>query len=222
METANLALLSNHFSYKEIEIKSKKDFFEQVKFLYPENYLDFQYGVCLVENSTEKILDICYLTNKKFSYNNALSFYLKQLKNLELNSVALMLVLCSNNQSKLFENIYEFPENYPSEFAKAYLKSTYGKIIFNSQFIDLLSFCLPQNETQLLQLNEYKRLYNLRDANFFKKLENIFLPDGYSLYQLLKNFTPFYSSDDDFGFVTFPNHKSAYLFMESAKKYLSQ
>ena len=69
-------------------------------------------------------------------------------------------------------------------------------------------------------INEYRRLYNGRHGDFYKKLEGLFLPDGYSLYKLLETYTPYHSMSNGFGFLTAPKHKLAYQFIEKAKKYL--
>jgi hypothetical protein len=221
MQKTKFGFLSNHFHYYQFEIIPGSEFHNQVKKQYQDNYGDYKYGICLIENETKSILDICCLTNDDTSDFSSFHFYLNQLPNLDLNSIALLLALISNTHSRLTNNFFQIPHNYPSQFAKIFLKDTFGQVVFTFQFMQLLSFCLPQSENSHNQINEYRRLYNLRQADFFKKLEGLYLPDGYSLYKLLKTYTPYHSMPNNFGFLTRPTHKLAYEFIEKAKKYIN-
>lgn len=220
MQKTTFGFLSNHFHYQLFKISQNNEFYEQAKKQYPENYANYKYGICLIENESKSILDICCLTNEDTTDFSSFHFYLNQLPNLDLNSVALLFALVSNGETRLHNNAFQIPGNYPSEFGKMFLKETFGQVVFTFQFMQLLSFCLPQNENNHNNINEYRRLYNGRHGDFYKKLEGLFLPDGYSLYKLLETYTPYHSMSNDFGFLTAPKHKLAYQFIEKAKKYL--
>ena len=45
---------------------------------------------------------------------------------------------------------FSIPTNYPSEFAKAYLKDTYGQVVYTYQFMSLLSCILIGDDNFLL------------------------------------------------------------------------
>lgn len=220
MQKTKFGFLSNHFHYYHFEITPNNEFYNQTVTHYGDCYLDYKYGIGLIENETKSILEICCLTNDEDSDFSSFRFYLDQLPNLELNSVALLFALTSNNHSRRINNVFHIPKNYPSEFGKAFLKDTFGQVIFTFQFMELLSFCLPKDENSHNQINEYRRLYNTRQADFYKKLESLYLPDGYSLYELLKAYTPYDTMTNDFGFITYPTHKLAFKFIEKAKHYL--
>lgn len=219
MDDSKFGFLSNHFSFHHFELSQSCEFYEQVKTFYPDTYFDYKYGVCFIEKETKTVLNIVCLTNDDNSDFSSFQHYLNQLPNLDLNNVAFLFALTSDNNSRLLNNVFQIPENYPSEFAQSFLKETSGQIIYTYQLMELLSFCLPQSENNHNQINEYRRLYNLRQADFYKKLEELYLPDGYNLYKLLKSYTPYYSTTNDFGFLRVPTHKLAYRFIEKAKKY---
>lgn len=211
--------LKNYFHYQTIELE-KGDIFNKFQSIYRETTNSYKYGLGIIEIETNEILPIG-LTNEKSSYES-FEYYLNQLPSLDLHNVSLLLALVSNN-TLVQNNIFQFPTNYPSLFAKEILKETYGNLVFRHQLMFLLASCLPTEETDSYQLNEYCRQYNNRQNSFFNKLENLYLTDGCNLSELLKIYTPFGKKnrdDFDFGFVTQPLYKLAYQFIQSSNKYI--
>jgi len=222
MQKTKLGVLGNYFQYHLFKIAPNNEFYKEVEREYNNCFANYKYAIGLIENKTRTCLHICCLTNDdKFDFSS-FQFYLNQLPNLDLHSVAFLFALTYNIESRLINNAFQTPENYPSEFAKSFLKDTFGQVVFAFQFTELLRVCLPKEENSHNQINEYRRLYNLREANFYKKLQDLYLPDGYSLYKLLEAYTPCNTKSNDFGFLISPTYKLAYTFIQSAKKYLPE
>lgn len=222
MQKSKFGILANYFHYNQFEINKKDNskLLEKVKEYYNDVYQNYKYATCLIETETNDILYVSCLTNIDNLNVKRFGFYLDQLPNLELNTVSMLLAFSSQSNSTLLNDIFQIPENYPSDFCRMYLKDTFGRVVFTFQFMELLSFCLASEENNTKQITEYKRLFNQRNSSFFEKLNSLYLPDGYSLYKLLKKHTPFESDSTDFGFVTHAKQDIAYKFIKRANKYL--
>ena len=222
MNKLKFGFLGEYFYYQNFKIRETDALDNLLKQTYKENYANYEYALCLVEKNTNAVIDISFLHSKDndFEQTNHFNFYLNQLPGLDLDNVALMFALISTPNNKLIDGVFSIQNNYPSEFAKAYLKRTFGNVIYTYQFMELLSFCLPAEENNYKDLNDYRKLYNIKQTAFLKKLENLYLPDGYSLFTLMKSFTPLRKELDDFGYLIKPNHKLAHLFIQQASKYL--
>lgn len=223
MNKSKFGFLSTHFRYEIVELTPGNDYYATVKDYYKDldydNIQNFKYSNRLIEIQTNEILAFGLTDDNNLDYSS-FQFYLDQLPTLELNDVAFLFALVKENDKFPLKNAFQFPNNYPSRFAQSFLSETYGQIVFTYQLMQLLCFCLPPKENSHNQINDYRRLYNLRQANFFKKLEGLILPDGFSLSKLLKSYTPYHSDNYGFGFVRKPTHKLAYSFIEKSKKYL--
>ena len=88
----------------------------------------------------------------------------------------------------------------------------------------LLSCSLKGDDNQHNYINEYRRLFNCRAKKVFDKIEELYLPDGYSLYKLLESYTPYENNkySGGFGFLRTPTHKVAWDFIVKAKKYITE
>ena len=112
------------------------------------------------------------------------------------------------------------PADYPSEFCKEFLKDTYGRVVYIWQLRELFGFCLQGEENSYKKADEYRRWYNMRMAKVFPIIEQLYLPDGYSLNKLLQKYTPLRTADSDYGFVISPNISYVWDFTQRAKLYV--
>ncbi len=218
MKTNNLAILNNYFKCQYFELNTDINIYKQFKSYYKEQTQDYQYGLGIIELATNQIL-VLGLANdieNDFLFKNQLSL----MPSVTLLNVLMLLALVKSKQPKTF-NPFEIATNYPSDFAMELLKETNGYIIFSYQIMQLLSCCLPLDENNVTQINEYKRQYNCRSTNFFNKLETLYLPDGYCLADLLLKYTVIDNSENAYGFVCNPMYASAYQFIQQSKKYLT-
>lgn len=220
MFNSKFGFLSNHFSFKYFDLKSNNDFYKDAKKILPASCENTKFAICFVENETNAVLQVYGYTSEKKSFDISFQHYLNQLPNLELNNVAFLFAMTNTEDLPLLDNAFEIPKNYPSNFCKSFLKETNGQVVYTYQLMQLLSFCLPTEENSHSQINDYRRQYNMRQASFYERLKTLYLPDGYSLYKLLEDYTPYYRTTGDFGFLTTPTHKMAYSFIEVARKYI--
>lgn len=223
MQQQDFSHLKDHFSFEVFDLNSAHRFSETLiekaekQFFHLE---DFPFGIVFYEKETDFILYSLHSSSMDCNYE-PFEFYLKQLPTLELSDVAYFFSLIDFKiplQSKAFK----FDELYPSEFSKEFLKDTYGNVVYTYQLMQLISFCLRPEERDFNLMNDYRRGYNKRLSKTFEKLKTLYLPDGYSLYELLRNYTPTKTSefDKEFGFVCSPRHSLAYEFIQRAKKYI--
>jgi hypothetical protein len=217
----NYSFLAEHFGFKFFDIKSNDPLVGEMKKYYAEinfeHWQDYQHAAAFIEKKSGDAI-LFDISNNSFDYD-CYGFYLKQLPSLKLSDVAFFFTLLQDG-TFLKDAIFKIPDNYPSTFAKEILKETYGNVVYSHQLLLLLASCLPKEEVSHKQLNEYRKDFGLRRASFFEKLENLFLPDGCNLGELLRQYTPRKIADCDFGFVTLSTHKLAFDFIQKAKKYL--
>ena len=227
MEKSKYSFLNNHFKFIQFELDKSNEYYtpfikycKENKF-YEDCIKEYKYGTCLFEIETKEPF-FTELTNDEADYSS-FEFYLNQLPDLELDNVAYLFSLVSDGATKQLQDAFSIPTNYPSEFAKAYLKDTYGQVVYTYQFMSLLSCSLIGDDNQYNYINDYRRLFNCRAKKVFDKLEELYLPDGYSLYKLLESYTPYNNNEysGGFGFVKTPTHKIAWDFIERAKKYIT-
>lgn len=218
MKTNNLAILKNYFKCQYFELHADINVYKQFESYYKEQTQDYQYGLGIVELSTNQIL-VLGLANE---IENDLLFehQLSQMPSLSLQNVLMLFALVQSKQVSTFNPFYE-PENYPSQFGSELLQETNGYVLFRHQLMQLLSICLPTEENNTKQIVEYTRQYNNRNASFLKKLETLNLPDGYCLADLLKKYTLIENNNCSFGFVIYPMYILAYQFIQQTKKYLT-
>lgn len=179
-----------------------------------------KYGVGIIETQTNNIF-VLEVSNEIENYESV-EYYLQQLPNLDLKTVTMFLCMTGAN-SILVENLFRMPDNFPSPFAASFLKETYGNIFFDYQFIQLLQCSLPNEEKGLKQIVEYKRQFNCGMARFTDKLKELYLPDGYNLYDLFEKYTPGgrrNNTENKFGFAVHPSYISAYQFINYLKNIL--
>jgi hypothetical protein len=222
MQVDSFGFLSSYFHYEHFKISDNATVKTLVKSLYKEDYVNYKYATCLVETETNSIIDvsILYTDDKSLKQIDSFNIYLNQLPSLDLSTVAFMFALVSLPDNKLLNNPFSIQDVNPSDFAKVYLKNTFGNVIYTFQLMELLHFCLPAEESSYNELNSYRKMYSTKQTTFFRKLESLCLPDGYSLYELLKTYTPLRKEHDNFGYLIKPNHKLAYLFIQKANMYV--
>jgi hypothetical protein len=221
MEMIHFGFLADYFELRSFNRGEHPEIDELVQVSYGENVPQHEYAVCLFEKPTGTVLELCglYSDGNKISRFESFGYYLDRLPGMDLHSVAFLFALLSGRPEKLDEP-FTFGPGYPSEFAALYLKDTFGHVVYTDQFMELLSFCPPSEENNHDKRNEYRRLYNQKQGDFLEKLNQLTLPDGCSLYELMKMATPLRREHDAFGLLMEPNHKMAYTFVAAAKKYL--
>jgi hypothetical protein len=218
MKRNNLAVLYAYFKCQYFELTKDAIIYQQFESYYNEQTKDYQYGLGIIELSTNQVL-VLGLANEM---DNHISFeqLLSQMPNLSLQNVLILLALVNNKPLPTFNPYHRF-ENYPSQFASELLKDTNGYVLFRYQLMQLLSSCLPVEENYTKQLVAYTRKYNNRCASVLKKLDNLYLPDGYCLADLLLNYTLVGNDNGFFGFVSHPMYQQAYQFIQQSEKYLT-
>ncbi len=213
--------LNEHFNFEFFDVQSNHPLVEKMKENYERinfiHWKDYKNGAAFIEKKSGDVI-FFDISNNPFNYA-CYPFYLKQLPSLKLSDVAFFFTLLDNGNF-LKDEIFKVPDDYPSVFAKEILSETYGNVVYTHQLVLLLANCLPQEEVSHFQLNEYRKDFGLRRDSFFVKMKNLFLPDGYNIGELLKAYTPYKKTDNDFGFVTLSTHKMAFDFIQKAKKYL--
>ncbi len=226
MGKSNYGFLNNHFKFCQFELIPSNEFYIPfINYCRENQYFiecinDYKYGTCIYELDTKSIITVGLVN--EISSCNSFEIYLNQLPDLQLNNVAYLFSLVSDNTINAVLNAFSFPTEYPSEFAKEFLKDTYGQVVYTYQLMELLSFCLKGDENQHDLINDFRKKFNLRDASFFEKLAGLNLPDGFSLYKLLENYTPCCKNENTrgMGFVITPTHSTAWKFIKRAKKYI--
>ncbi|MEX2379161.1 MAG: hypothetical protein WD530_00340 [Vicingaceae bacterium] len=214
MPHSNYSFLKDRFKYTIYSTTSESSLTSALRthFNDPELIDSFPYAISLIETTTGEPITFMLTTDEKPDCSS-FEFYLNQLPDLNLNNVTLLLALSMPGTQKQV-NIFQFPSEYPSTFAKELLQETYGKLVYDHQFENLIRTCLPQKEQTKENLSYYRKAFNKRQCDFFKKAKTLFLPDNTNLYVFLKDFTPVRESNMEFGFVTTPNHKEAFRFSE--------
>jgi hypothetical protein len=218
MKAKNLAVLNNYFKCQYFDLKANINLHTQFESYYKEQTKEYQYGLGIIELSTNQIL-VLGLSNE-IDNNLLFEHQLSQMPNLNLQNVLMLFALVQSKQVLTF-NPFNEPENYPSQFAIELLKETNGYVLFRYQLMQLLSSCLPVGENNTEQIVEYTRQYNNRNASFLKKLETLYLPDGYCLEDLLLKYTLIDNNNCSFGFVSHTMYILAYQFIQQSKKYLA-
>lgn len=217
----NYSFLAEHFNFEFFYLKSDHPLIEKLKNYYDEinfdGWKDYKYGSAFIEKQSGHsfFFDI---SNDIFNYE-CYEYYLKRLPSLSLPDVSFFFQLILNN-FPLRENIFKIPVNYPSPFAKELLRETYGNVVYSHQLMLLLANSLPFEERSHNLFNEYRKQFGLRKAAFFDKINTLFLPDGFNVGKLLKEYTPIKNDNYEYGFVTMPSHQLAFEFIKRAKKYL--
>jgi hypothetical protein len=220
MQHSNFSLIKDRFKYTVYSTTSKSKMVNALKTHFNDPNLtdSFPYAIALIDTTTGEPLTFMLTTDEKPDVSS-FEFYLNQIPDLNLNNLTLLLALSMPGNQKQ-ENTFQFPSDYPSAFAKQLLQETYGKLVFNDQFENLIRSCLPQKEQTKENLSYYRKAFNKRQSDFFKKAETLHLPDNTNLYDFLKEFTPLRESSMEFGFVMTPNHKAAFRFSELANQIL--
>lgn len=220
MQPSNYSFIKNRFKYTAYSITSESPLSHALKTHFNDPKLTdaFPYAISLIETTTGEPLTFILTTDEKPDVSS-FEFYLKQLPDFNLNNLTLLLALSMPGNQKQ-ENTFQFPSDYPSKFAKQLLQETYGKVVYNDQFENLIRACLPQKEQTKENLSYCRKAFNKRQWDFFKKAANLFLPDNTNLYEFLKEFTPIKESNMEFGFVISPNHKAAFRLSELVKQVL--
>ncbi|MGN6802011.1 MAG: hypothetical protein ACTHJN_08905 [Ginsengibacter sp.] len=222
MKHRDYSFLKNYFDWQTFPVNDNSSItrsaVEYIKNFYPD-YRDreYKYACIFYEKSTNKIIS-CSPCDVPESYNKSFHFYLQQLPSLQLHDVAFFFNLV-NEEDLFMEDMFQWPENYPSSFCKEFLKDTYGYVTYNYQFMHLVQFSYPE-ATSYPVMNDYRTKYNKRLPDIYKSLEKLYLPDGYNLGQLMKHYTIKSSYFDNYGFVTYPAHAIAYDFIACAQKHL--
>lgn len=221
MQQKNLSILKKHFVFETFQLNSQHRFVEEVLLDFQKRKFDskqYNFINAFYEKDTDHL--ITFEISLKDDFNNDwFQFYLKQLPSLALSDVKYMFAL-GNGWVQMLPNSFEMPANYPSEFCKEFLKETYGSVVYSWQFVQLVTSCLENEDYTINQVDEYRRWYNMRLAKVFPILQQLYLPDGYSLDKLLQKYTRFRSSDSEYGFVTRPNISHSWDFIQRAKKYV--
>ena len=182
----NYSFLAKHFNFEFFNVKSDNPLVEKMKQYYlgiGEDWQDYQYGCAFMEKDSGHVFFFSF-SNVSFNYE-CYEFYLKQLPSLGLPDVAFFFTLI-NDKGFLKKDIFKMPDNFPSPFAKEILQETYGNIVYSCQLMLLLANCLPFEEKSHKHFDEYRRQFGMRKAYFFDKIQTLFLPDGFNLYNLLK------------------------------------
>ncbi|MFY7652744.1 MAG: hypothetical protein ACOVQE_08565 [Chitinophagaceae bacterium] len=218
MITNRLEFLNAHFKCQYVELAKYPIIRQQFESYYNEQTKGYQFGLGIIEISTNQVL-VLGLANE-IDNNIPFEKLLSQMPNLSLQNILMLLALV-HSKKILTYNPYERSEDYPSEFASELLKDTNGYVLFRYQMMQLLSSCLTVEENNTQQIVEYTRQFNNRNASFFKKIENLHLPDGYCLADLLLKYTIVGNENDSFGFVSHPMYRQAYQFIQQTKKYLT-
>jgi hypothetical protein len=223
MTPTNFSFLKNYFSWDTIPLDDESNPLckmanQYIKDYYPDDIGDFPYASVFYEKSSNEIF-VGNPTSSRVSNKEAFEFFLGQLPSLQLSDAAFFLRLIQQ-EAPLIEDYFQFSLDYPSPFCKEFLKDTYGYIVYDYQFMQLVHFTFRYGGTFDV-LNEFRTGYNKRKTETLEKLENMYLPDGYNLASLLKQYT-IKSIDHyhDYGFVIYPMHDEAYHFMACAEKYL--
>ncbi|MEY5049707.1 MAG: hypothetical protein RLZZ175_3066, partial [Bacteroidota bacterium] len=142
---------------------------------------------------------------------------LKLLPKLDIKTISYMFTLLGSNLD-CNKNIFKFNKNYPSEFGKLCLKETYGQIIYQSQLIDLIyNSDIYYNISKIYGLI---KIINKKSVDNYYQFENLVLPDGYKLFDLLTEFTPLYKNSSYPGLLLRDQYKEAYYFLKSSKKFI--
>ena len=226
MKKSKYSFLNNHFTFQCYEMNPNDEhYLTYIKNREGDEEIDisFTHGASLWENDTKEIID-GRISGSKMDFSS-FEFYLNQLPDLELNNVAYMFSLVYNNATNLLEDAFSFPKDYPSEFAKSYLMKTYGRVVTTDQFTGLLSCCLIGDDNNHNYINESRRKFCMRYNEIFEKLEALYLPDGYSLYKLLEDYTPIGTGSEprtNIGTVFNQRHVIAWDFIKKAKKYITE
>ncbi len=220
MKITQFGFLTDYFEYRLYKAK-EPPVIDLVKIQYGEHFVPHAYAVCLVDKKSETILELTALTSEpeEPAHFELFDFYVNKLPDLNLHMVAYMLALVSS-PGKPLDEPFKLAADYPSEFAAEYLKDTHGNIVYTYQFMELLSFCLPHENNSHNQMNKYRSLFNQKQDEFLREMEAWYLPDGYSLYDLMKQFTPLRRENDEWGFLIQPNHKTAFRFIKTMNKYM--
>lgn len=221
MQQKNLSILKEHFVFESFELNSQHRFVEAVLLDFQKRKLDskeYKFINAFYEKDSDHLINF-EISSKDDFKNDWFEFYLKQLPGLAISDVKYMFTL-SNSLVQMLPASFEMPADYPSEFCKEFLKDTYGNIVYTWQFMELLGYCLQGDENSHKHVDEYRRWYNMRLAKVFPIIEQLYLPDGYSLDKLLRKYTRLRSADSDYGFVIRPVVDYVWDFIQRAKKYV--
>jgi len=222
MNSTNYSFLKNYFTWATIALDDETHPLcnianEYIKEYYP-GIRHYSYASIFYEKDSNLILG-GNPDDLPVSYKETFEFFLEQLPSLQLSDVSLFLDLI-HKEPTVFGTFFQLPIDYPSTFCKDFLKDTYGYIVYNYHFMQLIQFCLPFGGTFGV-VNEYRNKYNKRTPEIYQKLEKMYLPDGSNLGELLKRYTiKTLNGNPDYGFVSYPRHDEAYHFIVSAQKYL--
>ena len=229
MTATNFLALSNYFKFIPVEYGKDEKIDIAFRKILPEivEREDWKYGTAFMEVETGNILGIGidFENHRAWAaYENELfRHYLQQLPDLELKNVDFFFYLVGS-RTKL-DNAFKMPENYPSQFAFSVLSETYGQILYDYQFIELMRCCkeLSLDEKLPTALIDFRKHFNTRRPYLFEKLKTLHLPDGTNLFKLIADYTPNGRNGEQtmhLGFLTHPSYQYTYEFINLAKKYL--
>ena len=219
----DFSFLSRHFAYEIVDLKSHHRFSQLLtsknKISYPE-FTDLQYAEVFYEKECDNIISWSLSSSKDNNYD-AFDFYLKQLPSFTLSNVAYFFSLIAPD-IQLANNVFAFKKNYPSEFCRDFLNITHGYVVYTYQLMQLIDFCMPLGKSGHNLMNEYRRLFNLRSPKMFSEIEQMYLPDGNNLGELLQLYTPikYTGQTCPYGFVINPTYVVAHSFIACVRKYI--
>jgi hypothetical protein len=93
------------------------------------------------------------------------------------------------------------------------LNNTNGYVLYRYQLLELLKASQSYNANK--DFNHIVKLFNLKKYSVYSDLQDMILPDGYNLYNILENYTPLGSNSNTFGVVVEPDYKTSYAFYKS-------
>lgn len=213
-------IINNSFStlseYYHLEYKVLNEFDNNHNTLIDYTDIDLsshQYALCLYYNQDQMIGIVCFTSENSIDYNERFNLYLQKINTLNINSIAVLfsyLVHYDNFESK---NPFEYQNKYPSEFCMHLLNITNGYVLYRYQLLELLKASQSYNAN--IDFNHIVKSFNLKKHSVYNDLQNIKLPDGYKLYDILENYTPLGSNNNSFGIIVEPDYKLSYAFYKS-------
>lgn len=210
--------LNAHFEIKSFNLTQDKIANKVFEKEYKDyDFADYPFGVGIYERKSKSIFPLHLSALNCDNPNEAFQYHLNQLPELTIHNLAMLIALSNFDENLKIRNAFNYPNDYPSDFAKSILKDSYGYILFPYHFYNLILSCQGENVPRsTLQLSDALRDFNKSNVDFFEKIKNYLLPDGTSFYKLLLDCTILKSYDTNnlCGLISQPRYNIAYKMLE--------
>ncbi len=206
----------NNFQCHVTDITETFPFYKEVQKIQKTYSANFKYATSITFKSEQLILLSLSTADNLYS-TNQFNYYIKLMPSLSLDDVSLLLALSTTEKGSM-NNLFEWPQTYPSAIALELLQETNGQLIYTYQLHQLLSVCKPCIEINYQLIDYFRKVINKRDETILNELKMWCLPDGISIYHLLVNYAPLKDNTAEIGFLNKPMHFEALRFIDYASR----